>query len=92
MHNIMLTKDQLYRLLIPRIGKKNAKRLAFHSKYSINRHYINRDILQSNMWYLTNNLKDIRLLKLFGCPLHPKQEMILINNGQYYVINEQRHN
>lgn len=83
LQKIEINVNQLYGLLIPRIGKKQAKALAFPKK-TRNTHW-KKSILMEAIGY-SLNLKDIRLLRLFGCTLSAKQTVVLQQNNQEYFL------
>lgn len=83
LQKIEINVNQLYGLLIPRIGKKQAKALAF-PKRTRNAHW-KKSILMEAIGY-SLNLKDIRLLRLFGCVLTAKQMVVLEQNKQEYSL------
>lgn len=82
MKKIEINKNQLYGLLIPRIGKKQAKALAFPK--TIRNTPWKQSVLMEAIGY-SMNLKDIRLLRLFGCTLTAQQTVILQHNKQEYL-------
>ena len=81
LQKIEINVNQLYGLLIPRIGKKQAKALAF-PKTGRNTNW-KQSILMDAIGH-SLNLKDIRLLRLFGCTLTAKQTVALQYNKQEY--------
>lgn len=79
---ITITKSQLYGLLIPRVGKKKAKFLAFSKRLLTRRKCVlMRDAIGQSL-----KLTDVRLLRLFGCILSPEQQVLLKNNKQLYSL------
>lgn len=87
LQKIEINVNQLYGLLIPRIGKKQAKALAFpkRTRNSTAFTHWKKSILMEAIGY-SLNLKDIRLLRLFGCTLSAKQMVVLQQNNQEYSL------
>lgn len=81
---IKITRKRLFGLLRERVGKKEAKAMAYGRVFFAP---WKRESLQQILGN-SHNLKDIRIMYLFGCRLTARQQVILMDNGQkYHVID-----
>ena len=78
---IEISQRKLYDLLTPRVGKKNAKAMAYSKRPTAD---WKKATLHECIGH-SDKLVDIRILYLFSCKLTAKQEVILTNNKQKFA-------
>lgn len=84
MKPIRVTRKSVISRLATKIGKKRARRLVYAPTCWIYSSYERR--LLADKLEGSRNLKDIRLLHLFRCHLSAAQQVILDNNGGFYLF------
>lgn len=80
-----MTRDQLFNYLKPRLGKKKARYVAFGGKLYRNR---TKELIVHDGIGDSLKLKDLRILRYFGCVLSVKQQWILANDRYQFGVEQ----
>ena len=91
LQKIKISPQKLFAILTPKLGRKKARQIAFSR--NLNRPWKQQLINEAfngdygfGTYGESKNLKDIRILALFGVQLTPRQHVILENNKQRYEV------
>lgn len=82
---IEISQRRLYDLLRTRVGKKKAKAMAYSKRTTSD---WKKSTLQECIGH-SQNLVDIRILYLFNCTLSARQQVILANNKQKFLLKRE---
>ena len=96
LQKIKISPQKLFAILTPKLGRKKARQIAFSR--NLHRPWKQQLVNEAfNGGYglmvgESRNLKDIRILALFGVQLTPRQHVILENNKQRYEVVRENQN